>query len=324
MRSGIQFDWSDRALLELVGRDRATFLHNFCTNDIKGLRPGEGCEAFLTNIKGRILEHLFVFAGADSLWVDGTPGYEEAVRAHLDRYLITEQVEIHPRSAERGLLWVGGPAAAAQIQSFSGVDAGGLQRLQNAWGETQDGERIHVRRFDLAGHPGWQVGVSKSAWPGVAARLEQSGVVRGSTELGEALRIEAGLPRYGRDITEEHLAQECRRTPLAISFTKGCYLGQEPIARIDALGHVNRELCVLEGDGGSRESSLAGESAHPVIGPGGQVVGEMTSRAWNPQTESWWGLAVLKTVASAEGTGVTVGEERLPMRVHPPLPVAAK
>src|SRR6218665_3391693 len=79
---GVVFDLGDRSLLELTGRDRASFLHNFCTNDIKRLRPGEGCEAFLTNIKGRILEHLFVFAAEEALWVDGTPGYEEPVRQH--------------------------------------------------------------------------------------------------------------------------------------------------------------------------------------------------------------------------------------------------
>lgn len=322
-RGAVLLDLSDRSLLELTGRDRASFLHNFCTNDIKRLPTGSGCEAFLTSIKGRILEHLFVFADAESLWIDGTPGYEEPVRSHLDRYLITEDVQITPRSAERGLLWLGGPAAAEQIRTITGVDGAPLGRLQHAWGEIA-GERVHVRGLDLGSQPGWQVGVPKAQLAAIAARLEQAGAVRGSGELYDVLRIESGLPRYGRDITEENLAQEARRTPVAISFTKGCYLGQEPIARIDALGHVNRELCVLEGElqPGADGTSLAGEAAQPIVGPGGQVAGELTSRAWHPRTKSWWGLAVLKTAASGEGARVTAGAESVPMIVHAPLPAA--
>lgn len=323
-RGAVLLDLSDRSLLELTGRDRASFLHNFCTNDIKRLPPGGGCEAFLTSIKGRILEHLFVFADADSLWVDGTPGYEDPVRSHLDRYLITEDVQIAPRSAERGLLWLAGPAAADQLRAITGVDAASFSRLQHAWGAIE-GERVHIRRLDLGGVPGWQVGVPRAQLADVSARFEQAGAVRGSSELYDALRIESGLPRYGRDLTEENLAQEARRTPVAISFTKGCYLGQEPIARIDALGHVNRELCILEGERqpGAEVTSLAGEAAPPVVGPGGQVAGELTSRAWHPRTKSWWGLAVLKRGASGEGTRVTAGAENVPMTVHAPLPAAS-
>lgn len=313
---GVLFDVSDRSLLELTGRDRASFLHNFCTNDIKKLRAGEGCEAFLTNIKGRILEHLFVFADPDSLWIDGTPGYEEAVSGHLDRYLITEDVQIHRRSAERGMIWVIGAGAEEPLRTISRSEPLPGERLRHHWISVANGERLHCRRFDLGGFPGWQLSGPRSAIEEVVKRLEGAGIARMSGELFEALRIESGLPRYGVDITDDHLAQESRRTAAAISFTKGCYLGQEPIARIDALGHVNRELSVLEGTAPSTEEISAGME---VKDAGGASVGSLTSAAWHPRTKSPWGLAVLKRSASTEGTRLTGAGGNTPFIVHIPL-----
>lgn len=315
LREGLLFDIGDRALLELTGKDRATFLHNFCTNDIKGLRPGHGCEAFLTNIKGRILEHLFVFADADSLWVDGTPGYEEAVRGHLDRYLITEDVEIHPRSAERGMVWVVGNGVAERLGAIAGNEPLPEEHLSHRGISLANGERIHCRRFDLGDLSGWQLSGPRSAVDEAASRCEEAGIRRGSVEIQDALRIESGLPRYGVDITDEHLAQECRRTAAAISFTKGCYLGQEPIARIDALGHVNRELCVLEGSPGDEEIPVGAA----LIDPAGATVGELTSTAWHPRTRSTWGLGVLKRSSSAAGTRLAAGTGAAAVTVHAPL-----
>ena len=315
---GVVFEVKERALLELTGKDRASFLHNFCSNDIKGLQPGRGCEAFLTNIKGRILEHLFVFADADSLWVDGTPGHEEAVSTHLDRYLITEDVQIHRRSAERRTLWVVGAGATGWLQDVAGSEPLPAEHLRHRWIETGNGERVHCRRFDLGGFPGWQVSGPISAIEAIARSGQEAGARSGSGELLEALRIESGLPRYGVDITDDHLAQECRRTAAAISFTKGCYLGQEPIARIDALGHVNRELAVLEGKNPETPDSEVAVGT-VILGPDGTPSGTLTSFAWHPRTRSHWGMAVLKRTASAEGTQVAAGAGQIPFIVHSPL-----
>src|SRR5579862_2244532 len=94
------FDWSDHALIEITGSDRVTFLHNFCTNDVKGLAIGQGCEAFVANVKGRILGHVWVEAGAAALRLDAGPVPIERLMAHLERYVINEDVALGDRTLE--------------------------------------------------------------------------------------------------------------------------------------------------------------------------------------------------------------------------------
>ena len=94
------FDVSDRVQIELTGSDRAKFLHNFCSNEVKKLEPGQGCEAFVTNIKGKTVGHIFVFAEADALWIESVAGSAATLMSHLDRFLIREDVQLHDRSAE--------------------------------------------------------------------------------------------------------------------------------------------------------------------------------------------------------------------------------
>lgn len=230
------YDVSDRAQVELLGADRAKFLHGFCTNDIKALLPGQGCEAFLTNIKGRVLGHVFVFATSQSIWLDTVPGQGSAVISHLDRYLIREDVQFVDRSAERGELLVTGRHAAHLLMLDPDLPRYG-STTREALGRPFD-----VRRVDLLGEPGYLLSIERSVIESTRISMLAAGCVAGTAEQLESRRIEAGFPVYGRDITEDNIAQEVARTPQCISFTKGCYLGQEPIARLDAMGHTNREL----------------------------------------------------------------------------------
>ena len=140
-----------------------------------------------------------------------------------------------------------------------------------------------------------------------------AGAVEAPIELFEALRIEAGFPKHGVDITEDHLAQEANRTKLAISFTKGCYLGQEPIARIDALGHVNRSLCgvvtddLAEFPAGS-EVFATREAPTPA--------GLLTSAAVWPLTNRGIGLGMLRREIAREGAECFIGATRIAARVR--------
>jgi hypothetical protein len=120
-----------------------------------------------------------------------------------------------------------------------------------------------------------------------------------------ALRIAAGFPLYGSDITEENLAQEVGRTAQAISFTKGCYLGQEPIARIDAMGHVNRQLCRLLFS--SDTPPLAGTPVHENATPDAKVIGTITSSSLNPAMSRAIAMACLRSAFVKSGTEVFVG-----------------
>ncbi len=230
------FDLSGRTQIELTGVDRAKFLHGFCTNDIQRLEPGQGCEAILTNIKGKAVGHVFVFATATSLWLDTVAGQAESIITHLDRYLIREDVTFHDRSNDLGELFLAGPHATQLLMLDDGLPPGSHVERETF------GQPFVIRRADLFSPPGFLISLPLAARDAMLRSLIAVGVVSGSSDLFESLRIAAGFPLFGRDITDESLAQEVARTPQCISFIKGCYLGQEPIARLDALGHTNREL----------------------------------------------------------------------------------
>jgi tRNA-modifying protein YgfZ len=244
--------WPGRSQVRLTGADRAKFLHNFCTNDIKKLQPGQGCEAFLTSIKGRILGHIFVFAGEQDLMIDTVPGEDVKIRDHLDRYLITEDVQIEVASDQVQCVSIFGADASLRIHEAFAVDVSQLPQcghlvkppspapMAPAW----------IRRLDFTAQPGFEIAMSTADEPPsgvtfVHLNSQAPQPVLVAEQAFAAFRIDAGFPLYGIDLTDDHLAQEAARTAKAISFTKGCYLGQEPIARIDALGHVNRELHVV-------------------------------------------------------------------------------
>lgn len=238
------FPLLDRTQLELAGADRARFLHGFCTNDVKGLVPGRGCEAFVCNIQGKVLAHIAVFCTETSLWIDAPPGLEDSLFAHLDRYLINEDVQIQRRTETHADLYLHG-TDAERIAAEQLRDQPLLSHVTVSVGEAP----LHVRVVDWLGTRDCLISLPRTAMNDVVHRLVAAGASMGDAETWNALRIEAGFPLYGVDITNDNLAQEVNRTDRCISFTKGCYLGQEPIARIDALGHVNRELHRMQFEG---------------------------------------------------------------------------
>lgn len=309
------FDLSHWSQLVLSGNDRARFLHNFCTNDIKGLAAGSGCEAFVTNVQGKLLAHLFVYAGEEALHLLSAPATAERIIKHLSRYQINEDVTFCDLTAERGLLLVAGPTSAMALRDV-GCDVQPFvdgQHRRFTWGSSE----LTIFRNDFLRISGFFV----SAPPGTIAELSQtltgSGAVRAGSAVFESLRIAAGFPLYGVDLSDANLAQEANLTAQAISFSKGCYLGQEPIARIDALGHVNQQLRILH---------LA---AGPVPAPGTDVltaddeprkIGTITSAARNFATTKPVALAFLKRNYDTIGLklGVPSGERTIAAEVSWP------
>ena len=298
------FDLGDRTLLELSGSDRVRFLHNFCTNDIKGLKIGDGCEAFVPNVKGRVLGHVFVDATESSLWIEADPAQAERLTLHFERYVINEDVAIADRTVDWAELVVVGPEAANRLGRL-GIEVTDLKNLEHMHCDV--GGTARVRRFDIEPHPAFAVWTSRDLLGELWDRLWQADVRPAGSEVWTALRIEAGLPVYGVDITDENLAQEVGRTKTAISFSKGCYLGQEPIARIDAIGHVNRELRSLRLAGefvpraGSRVFADAARST---------PVGTISSSAYSFGSNSPVAMAVLRsTVGACESRGFVEGPD---------------
>lgn len=305
-------DLTGRTWLELTGRDRSTFLHNFCTNDIKSLHVGQGCEAFLCNAKGRVLGHVTVFVGEQALWLETVAGAASKLIPHLERYVIREEVVFCDRSAEVLAWLLVGPQAAELmgtvlprlVPSFKRT---ALESLTvPGWWSCGDDMLQGVGRVGWLSQPAWWLVLSPQAATTNELRrqLVQAGAVAGDTVDWEALRIEAGFPEYGKDITEENLPQEVARNAQCLNFRKGCYLGQEPIARLDALGHTNQELRRLRGTGTSQP--------HPgtvLLDPATQqMAGILTSTAPAPFGEGFVALGYVKRKYFTPGTELLCAE----------------
>lgn len=267
-----------RTLIEVRGADRATFLHNLCTNDVKALSAGQGCEAFFTNVQGKTLCHALLFATESSIWISADGGVDETLLPHLDKYLIREDVELLNRSDEFATLVLTGDAVGAWMVAQSE----GLATLSQT--ELRD---LQHGAIGPSGADGWLARVPYAKAPACflfvpnekeavwnASLLEQFGE-SARPESFEAARIEVGFPCSGREVTLDYLPQEISRDARAISFTKGCYLGQETVARIDALGRVNKHLVTLV---------FTGDSVPPEETPlqaDGKDVGRITSSCWS-------------------------------------------
>jgi tRNA-modifying protein YgfZ len=268
-------DFSDRTQIEFTGADRAKFLHNLCTNAVRDLPAGRGCEAFVLDVKGHIAAHVFLFVAPESIVLETVPGQAEKLLAHFDRYLIREDVQLHDRSTDWVELLLSGPNAATILTKLGAKVP--ENRLDHTPAEIA-GVQVWLRRVGLAGPDGFLIACRHDDLPTV-----QNSLSADATECGmdvfETARIEAGTPLYGRDITAENLPQEIDRDRLAISFTKGCYLGQETVARIDALGHVNRLLRLVR---------FSGETVPPAgtelqAAESDKPIGHVTSSCWSPK-----------------------------------------
>jgi tRNA-modifying protein YgfZ len=271
-------DWSS---ITLTGTDRQKFLHNFCTNDIKRLQPRDACEAFFLNVKGKILGHGFVACREDETVVFGEPGQAETLIAHLDRYLIREDVQLCDTTAERSFLLVAGGAAAKDALERVGVAGGRIvTKVYCALLESEVECVVETATRDREE---------------VVAELVRLGALV-ANEAFEIVRIEAGLSLFGIDYSNENLPQEVGRDRQAISFTKGCYLGQETVARIDALGHVNQRIV------GVRFIGNAVPDAGFMLEQNSSGAGRVTSAASSLRLKAPLALAMVRSEVSAVGT----------------------
>lgn len=290
-------DLVDRTQIELRGADRVKFLHGLCTNDIRRLEPGQGCEVFLLDARGHTLAHGAVFAHKESLILETVPGQAERLLAHLDRYVIREQVVLANRAPQHAELLVAGPNAAETLaRTFGSLEQGLPQaNLAHASQQLPEGS-IELRRVSWIDPPAWLLSVPASLLLQVWKDLLAAGAVPCGSQAFEQARIEAGYPWYGPDITDRNLPQEVNRDAQAISFTKGCYLGQETVARLDALGHVNKKLLRVHLP--QAEEVGVGEELHAA----GKTVGSITSSAPSPRYGGAMALAYVRREHCASGT----------------------
>lgn len=291
--------------LEVRGPDALTFLHNLCSSDLVKLPSGQGCEAFFLDLKGRIVAYAVVFKGDNYLWVDCGPGGAEKLRCHLERYAAVSDVTVLDRSSSHVHWHLVGPRATDLVHQAVELSISFADNLRFAASGSDDA-RLLVCRRDRSALPGYDLSIPRpeanGAWNRLTAVRDAFGLVDLSAEAAETLRIEAGLPVYGKDISDDNFPQEVGREAHAISFTKGCYLGQETVARIDALGHVNRKLTGLVIDGLPTATGVE-------VRDGERAVGTLTSSTFSPRRNATIGLAMLRAESATPGQRLTVVEE---------------
>jgi tRNA-modifying protein YgfZ len=283
-----------RTILAVTGADRTQILQSFSTNDVKKLSVGSGCEAFITSSQGKTLGHVLIFCQRDQHLIDTSPGQAATLIAHFDRYVITEDVQFVDQTADYCDLLVAGPKAASLLTEICGTNP--PERLLAHTPANIAGHNTILRRVEYAGPIAYFIQVAAGDAPTVLTALQQAGAFHCEPAAVESARLESGVPLFGHDITPDNLPQEVARDEQAISFTKGCYLGQETVARIDALGHVNRLRVGLKID--SDMLPVRGT----ILQAGQQPVGHSTSAAWSPRLNSPLAMGYVRRTYASKGT----------------------
>ena len=298
IRQGVALvDRSFVGRLELLGADRHRFLNGLVTCDVKGLSPGRGAYGFFPGVQGKILADALVLALPDRLWLELPPGHGKAIADHLGKYLIADRVEVVPLADMLPLSLVG-PGAEAVLAAHAELPAGRFDHLR----AMVLGVEVCLVRGPVAGRPGFTLWASASVAGSLAQELlALPGVLPAGFDALERARVEAGWPAFGADFGPDHFPQESGLEELAVSYTKGCYLGQEVIARIHYRGKANRAArrLLFEGDEPPPRGSR--------LLANGEEVGVLGSAAAAPEGSSQaLGIAVIHRKANEPGTRLEV------------------
>jgi folate-binding protein YgfZ len=278
-------DRSGRGKLLVRGSETGEFLQSQLTNDVEALEPGQGAYAALLDRKGHLQADMRVLRlQPDSYWIDTEPATRERVARHLDMYRIGREVEVEDVTSDHAILSVIGPAAQ-EVASAPPLSPEHAHRLE--------GERRVV-----ATNLGLDLVVPAATAGEVRAELLGAGAAEVSEEAAEIARIETGRPRFGAEMTEATMPAEAGIVDRAVSFSKGCYIGQEPVARLHHKGKPNRHL---------RGLRLSAPAAHEdPIRLGDREVGRIGTAALSP-ARGPIALAIVRREASP-GDTVAVGD----------------
>ncbi|MDQ8165795.1 MAG: glycine cleavage T C-terminal barrel domain-containing protein [Gemmatimonadota bacterium] len=304
---------SDRVRMEFAGAKPAETLNGIFTNDIGLLRPGGGLYAAALTNKGKVVADVRVFAREDGFVVDTSAAAGPAFISMIRKYVNPRLATYRDVTTVIGTIGVFGPTAAHTAGTAVGLAAEQLDALQPYGHLSLPPRTGFVARVPDLGVVGFDIFAPTDEIDEIRARLQGAGSGQLSPEDAHTLRVEAGRPLYGADMDENVLAQEAaldRDDLAAISFNKGCYTGQETVARVHFRGHVNRTLRGLRA-----ESTLpTGATLHD---PDGAQVGEVRSVAQSPR----FGAIALAYVRRelADGSRLTARTPRgeLPATVTP-------
>ena len=293
-------DRTTRGLITVTGRDAADFLHRILANDVKGLSPAEGNRNLLLTGKGKVVHVFDLAALGEGYLISTEPGEAPALMQALDMYLFTEDVQLADETELHAPIEVVGPGAAAHLTSvvegISTEDADLHSFQLGPFGEAM----TRVTHLMVAGQPGWRLETEPSQATALWDALVEAGATPGGLVAVDSLRAESLCAAVGREVTDEIYPQEARLDD-AFSLTKGCYIGQEVVAKIDTYGGLNKQLFRLrvshddpvapgtrllrELDGELRDLGVVTSWAYSFAADGGVVLGYVKRKHQEPGTE---------------------------------------
>lgn len=275
------FDRSDRLRMRIAGDKAAELVTGMVTSDVSGLLPGEGQYAAALTPKGKIVADLRIFALDGALLIDTSAAAAAGWKDMVRKYVNPRVAPYHDVTAEMSDIGVFGGSASDAVSRLTGLDARELAALAHYAHRkaTIADATLIVARVPELDFDGYEIFVPASVAESVKEKLVAGGIAAGSVETWDIARIESGRPQWGIDMDESTLPQEANFDELgAISYTKGCYIGQETVARVHFRGHVNRFL---------RRLRFVTRPAPPrgaeLVDETGKVIGDIRSTALSPR-----------------------------------------
>lgn len=310
-------DLSYRARICLTGKDRQGYLNGQASNNIKSLRPGQGCYTAILNVQGRMDADCHAYCMNEEMLLDVEPGFDKALTERLEKFIVSDDVELTNVSAPFGHLSVQGPLASRVFESLQLQIA--LPQETFTFIRLNPVSETYVVNHPRTGSHGFDLFVHVSEIEAWATRLLDSVAAVGGCACGwealETARVEAGIPRFGADMDSTTLPTEAGIVEQAVSYQKGCYVGQEIMARLRSRGSVpTKELRGLWLPPGLDCEKLPGTR----LLLGDQDAGWITSAVASPHFKSTLALGYVRAFAIAEGTHLETGTERIPAKVIKP------
>jgi len=304
---------SVRSRIEVSGAEAVQFLNGLITNDMKTLAAGAWMPAAFPNVQGRLLAHVRVMRPTEaiSFLFDTETATHEKVFQTLARFTLAGDFRVRDVSHETAQFSLQGAKSPDIIEELLGRSAAQTERGRVSvvsWGD--DDHPVTIARATHTGEDGYDLFIAADAAAALWQALTQAGARPIGFEAFEILRVEAGMPRYGVDVSDTNVVLEAGQDE-AVSYTKGCYIGQEIIARIHWRGHVAKRLAglILEDERLEDERQLAADAK--VISTEGKEIGRVTSAVRSPRLARTVALGIIRYDYLQPGTPVTIvsGEE---------------
>jgi folate-binding protein YgfZ len=304
-------DLSSRGLLLVSGSEAVMFLNGLITNDVKTLAVNSWMPAVFPNVQGRLLAAVRIIHRDDGFLIDTESATLETVTKLLERFTLAGDFRLTDLTSQTAMLSVQGQKAAEVMRQAFGETAANVEHQKMFTAQLENDSNVSIIRATHTAEDGFDLFVNANEARNLLESLTKAGAQPVGPDALEMLRIEAGIPRYGIDMDETNVVTETNLDD-SVSFTKGCYIGQEIIARIKYRGHVAKKLTGLV-----FENNVVPERGAKILSSDDKEIGRITSVTFSPRLSRTVALGYVKYDYLAPGTGVKVisSEQECPAAV---------